>query len=627
VAARHRSTGSAARIRLATPGINAILIGNPEVGAGWASGRRAILVGLLAAAWARPARAAELRFRQVAAELGVRFEHRHFGTGEKYMPENMGAGVAVLDYDGDGRLDLFFAQGAPLAGDQLAPPGAGDAARLPGSGPAATTAGAAAATNGTGHGGDGGDRLFRQRGDGTFEDVTAAAGIVEQGYGMGVAFGDVDRDGDLDLYVTNFGPNTLWRNRGDGTFEDATADAGVAAGGWSSAAGFFDADADGDLDLYVARYLDFAFDRHRFCGNAQAKIRAYCHPDVYDGVPDLLYRNDGSGRFTDWSRQAGLLATPADKGLGVLLQDLDGDGAQDIYVANDSTMNYLYLGDGRGRFREQALLAGVGFDGTGAPEASMGIELGDLDGDGAAEIFLTHLDQETNTLYRAAGPGLWTDATDRFGLGAPSRPWVGFGTVFFDPDDDGDLDVFVTNGHIIDNIDRFDPARHHRQPSQLFVNPGTPPLAERSELLGLELLVGRGAVAADLDADSDEDLVVTQNGGPALVLRNETAAGGGSLAVRLRGARSNPQGFGARLELTVGQRTLVRWSKSSTSYLSQGPPEIHFGLGVAERAAGLVVHWPSGQIDRHGPLAAGRIHTLTEGVATVESVPLARISD
>jgi hypothetical protein len=564
--------------------------------------RMAIAWVAAAAAAAAPTLAAELRFREVAAELGIRFEHRHFGTGEKYMPENMGSGVAVLDYDDDGRLDLFFVQGAPI-GPGVVPPRSVD-----------------------------GDRLFHQRADGTFEDVTAKAGIVESGYGMGVAFGDVDRDGDLDLYVTNYGPNVLWRNRGDGTFEDATAEAGIAteplasgAPSWSSAAGFFDADGDGDLDLYVARYLDFSFDRHKFCGNAQARIRAYCHPDVYDGAPDVLYRNDGRGRFIDVSREAGLLATPNDKGLGVLLHDLDGDGAQDIYVANDSTMNYLYLGSGEGRFREQALLSGVGFDGGGAPEASMGVELGDLDGDGSAELFVTNLDQETNTLYRGSGDRLWTDATDQLGLGAPSLPWVGFGTVFFDPDDDGDLDVFVTNGHIIDNIEVFDASRRHRQPSQLFVNPGRPPLREApATVLGLEPLVGRGAIAADLDRDGDEDLVITQNGGRALVLRNETAARGRSLVVRLRGARSNPQGFGARLELEVDGRKLARWAKSSTSYLSQGPSEIHFGLGAATLVDALVVRWPWGQIDRVGPLAAGQVHTVTEGSSALESVALER---
>jgi len=571
---------------------------------------RATIAFLLAAVAAgAPARAAELRFREVAAELGVRFEHRHYGIGEKYMPENMGSGVAVLDYDGDGRLDLFFVQGTPLV------------------------AGAAA----TARQADGGDRLFHQRADGTFEDRTEAAGIVENGYGMGVAFGDIDRDGDLDLYVTNYGPNLLWRNRGDGRFEDATIEAGVAtaplpsgAPSWSSAAGFFDADGDGDLDLYVARYLDFAIERHKFCGNAQARIRAYCHPDVYDGVPDVLYRNDGHGRFTDVSREAGLLATPNDKGLGVLLADFDRNGTQDVYVANDSTPNYLYLNDHDGRFREQALLAGVAVDGTGAPEASMGVELGDLDGDGDPEIFLTHLDEETNTLYRPLPPGeysvrvpLWTDATESFGLGAPSLPWVGFGTVFFDPDDDGDLDVFVANGHIIDNIDQFAPGRAHRQPAQLFVNPGKPPLVEAPrEVLDLEPLVGRGAIAADLDRDGDEDLVVTQNGGRALILRNDTTGRGHSLVVRLQPTTTNPQGFGATVLLRVADRAFLRWLKSSTSYLSQGPPEVHFGLGRAAAADSVEVVWPNQKTDVvRGPLEAGRAHVVVEGSSGPGATP------
>lgn len=254
----------------------------------------------------------------------------------------------------------------------------------------------------------------------------------------------------------------------------------------------------------------------------------------------------------------------------------------------------------------------------------MGVELGDLDGDGQAELFLTHLDQETNTLYRSLFVAeedpkgipapVWTDATESFGLGAPSLPWVGFGTVFFDPDDDGDLDVFVANGHIIDNIDRFAPGRSYRQPAQLFVNAGKPPLSEApASVLGIEPLVGRGAVAADLDGDGDEDLVVTQNGDRALVLRNETTGGGRSLAVRLRGAKSNPAGFGARLELSVGGRRLVRWLKSSTSYLSQAPPEVHFGLATAAAAEGLVVRWPWGTEDAVGPLEAGRVHLVVEG--------------
>ncbi len=525
------------------------------------------------------------RFAERSAALGIRFSHRHFGTGEKYMPENMAPGVAVFDYDGDGRLDVYLVQGAPIGPDvdpAAAPPEAAN-------------------------------RLFRQTGDGGFEDVTARAGVGDRGYGMGASFGDVDRDGDLDLYVTNFGANVLYRNRGDGTFEDATAAAGVGCAAWSVGAGFFDPDSDGDLDLFVVNYVDFAFDNHKWCGDARRGIRSYCHPDVYDGLGDVFYRNQGDGTFADAGRAAGIVASPADKGLGVAFSDFDGDGRIDAYVGNDSTMNYLYLGRGDGTFQESALVSGVGFNGSGAAEASMGIEIGDLDGDGRAEIFVTHLDRETNTLYRSRGGGLWQDATEAAGLAAPSLPWVGFGTVFFDHDDDGDLDIFVANGHIIDNIELFDPARSWRQPAQLFDNQGDGRFVEISEALGLAgPLVGRGAAAADLDGDGDADLVVAQNDGPALALINETGSENGSATVRLAGGAGNPQGFGARLELTAGGRRQTRELASASSYLSQGPPEVRFGLGAAAAIDTLAVRWPSGRSARYASLPAGRVYTVFE---------------
>lgn len=534
-------------------------------------------------------KAEEPRFVDRTEALGIDFEHHHFGTGEKYMPENMGAGVAIFDADGDGRLDLYFVQGSLLGVSPEAPPRA----------PAAKDQ----AMN----------RLFRQRADGTFADVTSGSGAGHSGYGMGVTWGDFDGDGDPDLYLTNFGPNALLRNRGDGTFEDITAQAGVGDPRWSTGATFFDADGDGDLDLYVANYVNFAFDHHKWCGNAQRRIRSYCHPDVYEGLGDTLYRNEGSLRFTDISQEAGILKTADDKGLGVLAADLDGDGRQDLYVANDSTMNYLYLGRGAGNFEESALLAGAGFNGSGAAEASMGLALGDFDGRGTAEIFVTHLDLETNTLYRPQAPGLYADATERSGLAGPGLPWVGFGTVSFDHDHDGDLDLFVANGHILDNIALFDPTRSHRQPAQLLDNRGNGTFRDLSSTLGLpEPLVGRGAATGDLDGDGDLDLVITQNGGPARVLINQIDEKRHQLTVRLRGTTGNPDGFGARLELTVGKRTLVRFAHGAGSYLSQGAPEIHFGLGEAAGAEELVVFWPSGRVSRMWRLVAGREYVVRD---------------
>ena len=539
--------------------------------------------------WPASGLAGELAFVERAAELGVTFEHRHFGEGDKRMPENMAPGVVVFDADADGWLDLYFVQGAPW-------PGA----------PSAVEAS---------------NRLFRGRGEGRFEDATTAGVTDSAGYGMGAAFGDVDRDGDADLYVTNFGPNRLLQNVGGGRFEVDPQPA-VAGTEWSSAAGFFDPDGDGDLDLFVVNYLDFDPAENKWCGNAQRKLRSYCHPDVYDGAPDRFLRNRGDGSFVDATGAAGLKSTVNDKGLGLALVDLDGDGLQDAYVANDSTMNYLYLGRDGGRFEERGLLAGAAVNGTGATEASMGVAVGDLNGDALPELFVTHLDQETNTLYRSRGSGRFADATVAAGLAAPGLPWVGFGTAFFDADNDGDLDLFVANGHIIDNIELFDATRSYRQPAQLFENVGDGRFVERSEKLGLDgPIVGRGAVPADLDRDGDLDLVVTQNNARALVLLNRGSDGVPSLAVRLRGVRSNPHGFGARLELTTDRGRQVRWMTSASSYLSQGPAEVHFGLGEAG-VQELKIFWPSGQIDRHRGLEPGAIYTLTEGESQVDRRPL-----
>jgi hypothetical protein len=535
-------------------------------------------------------------FKDLTADLGIDFTHRHHGTGEKYMIENMGSGVVIFDADGDSRLDIYFVQGSPIqTGTQEKP---------------ADTSLPDYSTN----------KLYRQLPNGTFTDISKEAGVDDDGYGMGASFGDYDRDGDLDLYVTNFGPNVLYRNRGDGSFEDVTALAGVECDLWSASSGFFDGDGDGDLDLYVTNYLDFDFDHHQWCGNAQTATRAYCHPAVYEAPPDCYYRNEGNGSFTEVGRESGIIPTPDGKGLGVAFADLNGDGHQDIYVANDATMNYFYVGSEGGLFTESALFSGVGFNGAGAAESSMGVQIGDLDGDSLPEIFLTHLDQQTNTLYRNKGESDFSDHTDAAGLGTPSLPWVGFGTLFIDYDNDGDLDIFVTNGHIIDNIELFDPSRAHRQPTQLFENDGTSRFTEVSERLDLEeVLVGRGAAMGDLDRDGDLDIVFTQNDGPAFVLINRGESPSRSLGVRLIGVKSNPQGFGAEIEVRSSMGVQVRPVLSSSSYLSQSPPEVYFGLGESPSPAEVVVRWPSGHIDRHAGLEVGFLHTITEGSSKVAS--------
>jgi hypothetical protein len=544
---------------------------------------RGCLAFLLLALAGRMADAESVRFTERAAALGVEFAYRHFGTGEKYMPENMSPGVAVLDYDGDGRLDIYIPQGAAIGPDRVRPD------------PAVT------------------NRLFRQTESGRFVDATTRAGVGHTGYGVGTGYADVDGDGWLDLFVTNYGPNALYRNRGDGTFEEIAAAAGVDSELWGVGSGFFDPDGDGDMDLFVVNYVDFAFDNHKFCGNAQSGIRAYCHPDVYNGIPDLYYRNEG-GRFTEAASSSGVIASNADKGLGFAAADFDGDGDVDGYVANDSTMNYLYLSDGKGGFEESALLAGVGFNGSGGAEASMGIEIGDLDGDGVDEILVTHLDQETNTLYRDLGGALFTDITASAGLAVPSLPWVSFGNLLFDHDHDGDLDIFIANGHIIDNIELFDATRSWRQPAQLFDNRGDGRFDEISPALGLsEPLVGRGVAGGDLDLDGDLDFVVAQNVGPALVMINQHGSETGNwLISRLRGRPGNPLAFGSRVTIDSGDKRRSRPVLSGHGYASQGSSAAHFGLGGAETADRLTIRWPDGDRSRYLALPANAYYVVPQ---------------
>jgi hypothetical protein len=503
------------------------------------------------------------------------------------MVETMGSGGGFFDFDGDGSLDIYLVNGAPL-------PGSVETAEPPR------------------------NALYRNDGEGRYRDVTDEAGVAGRGYGMGMTAGDVDNDGDLDLYVTNFGPNVFYRNRGDGTFEDATEKAGVEAGGWSTSAAFADYDRDGYLDLYVARYVDFALDNHKFCGNQAKNIKAYCHPDVYDPVPGILFRGRGDGTFEDVTRSAGVHVEGEGKSLGVVWGDYDNDGDIDLYVANDSMRNFLFRNEGRGKFTDVTLLAGVGYSEDGKTQAGMGTDMADYDGDGFLDLTVTNLDFEYNSMYRGGALGIFSDESFESGVAEVSLNFVGFGTFFFDFDNDGRLDVFVANGHIIDNIHLFNTVSTYREPNFLFENQGGGTFREIGAAAGEALAadnVARGAAPGDFDSDGDLDVLVTRCGERALLLENEGGNRKRSLSVALVGRTSNRDGVGARASLRSGDLTAIREVKSGLSYLSQGSLELHFGLEDRSAVDVLEVRWPDGTTEAVESPAPGRLVVL-EGAGT-----------
>ena len=554
----------------------------------------------------RPAQQA-LQLIDVTEQAGVDFVHEHGGTGERYMVETMGSGVALVDLDVDGRLDLYFVQSA-----------------------ATPSAPAARSLHNT---------LYRQHGDATvrntpatptFADVTALARAGSESYGLGVAAADYDDDGFADLYVTNFGANELLRNNGDGTFDGV--DAGVDDDLWSTSAAWADVDGDGDLDLYVANYVSFDWDQHKFCGNPRRNLRAYCHPDVYDALPDRLYRNEGNGSFAEIGASAGVVNLRDGKGLGVVFGDYDNDGDADAYVANDSTRNFLYTNDGTGSFSDDGLLAGVGYSEDGRAEAGMGTDWGDYDGDGRLDIVVTNLDLETNTLYRNLGDGAFSDLTFATGMGEPSLLSVGFGTNWLDVDNDADLDLFVANGHIIDNIEDFRENVTYAQRNHLYLNGGDAPglFEEASTRLGpgLELRkVSRGSAVGDLDNDGDVDVVVANNKQRPDILRNDGGSAAGSwISLKLVGRASVRTAAGARVTLTCSDAdgaqgpTLVREVRAGSSYLSTSDSRLHIGVGTATSCSARI-RWPAPgrpmETEALGDLTPGTFYVIHEGRGVV----------
>jgi enediyne biosynthesis protein E4 len=524
-------------------------------------------------------------FEDVAAEAGVRVTHHNGASAQKHIVETMGSGALFFDFDRDGWLDLFVVDGGSVVDPRAA----------------------AAAQH----------RLFRNRGDGGFEDVTRSAGIGRQGYGMGACAADVDGDGWTDLYVTGFGPNALYRNSGRGTFTDVTATAGVGVTALSTSCAFADVDNDGDLDLYVVKYVDPG-DNTRSCGTA--RVRAYCRPDVYEGAPSTLYRNDGTGVFTDVTRAAGLQRSDG-KGLGVVFADYDDDGLIDLFVANDLTPNFLFHNEGNGNFKEVGLAAGVALASDGRARAGMGTDAGDYDGDGRLDLVVTNFESEAHSVFRNLGRGLFADATFHTGVGPATLPFLGFGALFLDYDNDTHLDLAIANGHVLDNAPLFRSTSRHAQRRLLFHNGGGGRFVEVGRQSGSAFAsetVGRGLIAGDVDNDGDLDLFATSNGQPSQLLRNDGAGAGPSATVVLRGNRGNRDGIGAVAVGTVGDRRLVRTVKAGTSYLGQSDTRLHFGLGAASRIDRLEVRWPGGGTEIVTAIMAGEIVSIAQGKGVVE---------
>lgn len=526
-------------------------------------------------------------FVDVTTSLSVQFRHVSPHTSKKYLLETMGSGVALFDYDNDGRLDIFFANGAPIA-DPTAK----------GTIPRKTSP-------------DHFNRLFHQKPDGTFEDVTERAGLQGIGFSMGVAVADYDNDGFEDLYVTGYGGNRLYHNNGNGTFTDVTASAGVGGSGWSTSAAWVDLDNDGLLDLVVLRYVEWDFD-DLWCGEHKEGFRAYCHPDTYKPIAPLVFHNDGHGRFSDFAKQSGL--NKPGKGLGIAIADYDRDGRIDVAIANDSMPEFLYRNKGHGSFEETGLLAGMAVDEDGRTYAGMGIDFADYNNDGFPDLMIDDLSNQIYALYRNTGDGAFTYASKAAGLGKITLLHSGWGLRLFDFDNDGWKDLLVAQGHDLDTIELSSPQLHYREPLLLARNTAgnfTDVSADAGPVFQ-ERFAARGLATGDIDNDGRVDAVFTTNDGSAHLLHNETVTRNHWLILRLIGHRSNRDGIGAEVKLVSDQGAQYATVSTAGSYLSSSDKRVHFGLGSSGTAKIIEIHWPSGIIQKLRDIRADQLLNVDE---------------
>ncbi len=529
---------------------------------------------------------ASIRFTDTTAQAGVSFKHVS-SPDKRYIVESMSGGVALFDYDNDGWQDIYFVNSLTV-----------ELYRAKGKTRSA---------------------LYRNNGDGTFTDVTDKAGVGDIGWGMGVAVGDYNNDGFNDLYVTCVGPNRLMKNNGNGTFTDVTGAAGVGDPRWSAGAAFMDYDNDGDLDLFVANYVAFDFNnlpdqiKGRPC--LYKGIPVQCGPRGLPGDGDTLYRNNGDGTFTDVTKKAGVSDPNGYYGMGVIASDFDEDGWVDIFVANDSTANFLYKNNGDGTFKEIGFVSGTAVNENGSEQGCMGVTVADFDHDGRFDLFVTNFDDDYNTLYRNDGRLSFTDFSHQSRVAAVSLPLVGWGTKFFDYDNDGWVDLFVVNGHVYPQIPGY------QQRNLIHRNNRNGTFTEVAAQLGApfaEKRVGRGAAFGDMDNDGDVDVVINNLDGAAQILRNDGGNAANSVLIKTVGVRSNRYGIGARVKVVAGDLTQLDEVRSGASYISHNDLRLHFGLEKRAKIDSIEVRWPSGVVDKINDTGVNKILTVKEGSGLVE---------